>query len=379
MRIVRVATIPFVVMHHLEGQIRASIAAGHEVFVVTARLEGAEALAGLGAKEVVHVDIPREISPLADLLALARLVGVYRRLRPDLVHSITPKAGLLSAIAAWLCRVPVRLHTFTGQAWATRGGFTRWASRMADRVILRLDTRVYADSFSQRDFLIAEGVARPGEIHVQGKGSLAGVDLARFDPERLRGEAAGTRAGLGIPPGTKVIVFVGRVTRDKGIGELVSAFGRLQGAALVLVGPLEPERDPLEPATLEEIRRNPAIHAVGYQAAPESYIAMADVLCLPSYREGFGTVVLEAAALGVPAVGTRIVGLSDAVVEGETGVLVPAKDPGALGEALSRVLADDALRRRLGAAARERVRRDFDAAQMRAALLTEYASLESRR
>ncbi len=379
MRIVRVATIPFVVLHHLEGQIRASVAAGHEVYVITGRLEGAEAVSRLGVAGVVLVDIPREISPLADLLALFRLVRVFMRLKPDLVHSITPKAGLLSAIAGWLAGVPIRLHTFTGQAWATRSGLTRWASRMADRVIVRLDSRAYADSTSQRDYLMQEGIARAGEIHVQGMGSLAGVDLERFDLDKLRGEALAARAALSIPPGDKVVVFVGRVTRDKGVMELVEAFRGLTGAALVLVGPLEPERDPLPPRTLEEVRRNPAIHAVGYQPRPESYLAMADALCLPSYREGFGIVVLEAAALGVPCVGTRIIGLADAVVDGETGLLVPPKDAAALQEALHRVLTQDALRARLGAAARERVRRDFDSARMNAALLAEYASLESRR
>lgn len=285
----------------------------------------------------------------------------------------------MGAIAGWLCGVPVRLHTFTRQAWAERRGLVRWLSRLADRVIVRLNTRCYADSFSQRDFLVAEGIARERVIHVQGSGSLAGVDLARFDPERLRVPAAAARERLGIPAGSKVIVFVGRVTRDKGVGELVEAFSQLRDTVLVLVGPLEPERDPLAAETLAAINANPMIHAVGYNPPPEHFLAMADVLSLPSYREGFGIVVLEAAALGVPCLGTRIVGLTDAIVDGETGVLVPAKDARALGDALAALLADDTRRAALGRAARERVRREFDAAAMNARLLSEYASLESRK
>ncbi|HTP62354.1 MAG TPA: glycosyltransferase family 4 protein [Burkholderiales bacterium] len=377
MRIVRVATIPFVVLHHLEGQIRASVAAGHEVYVVTMQGAEVERIRALGVAGVVCVDIPREISPLADLVALCGLWRAFGRLKPDLVHSITPKAGLLAAIAGWLRGVPIRLHTFTGQAWAVRSGLVRWLSRMADRLVVRLNTRCYADSFSQRDFLVAEGICRLGELQVLGSGSLAGVDLKRFDAERLRDAAAHARARLRVSAGRKLIAFVGRVTRDKGVGELVAAFKGLRDASLVLVGPLEPERDPLAPETLSEIERNPAIHAIGYDPEPERYLAAADLLCLPSYREGFGIVVLEAAALGVPCVGTRITGLADAVVDGVTGVLVPPKDAGALRMALEGLLADDARRRALGDAARVRVRREFDAAAMQAGLLAEYAALES--
>ena len=376
MRIVRVATVPFFVLHHLEGQIRALVAAGHEVFVVTSPGEGAERIAALGAC-VKLVAIPREISPWADLVSLLALSRSLREIRPDLVHSNTPKAGLLAAIAGCWRGVPIRLHTFTGQAWVERKGPVRWLSRLADRVITGLNIRCYADSASQRDFLISEGIASGENLRVLGAGSLGGVDLKRFDIDRLRPAATELRAKLGIAAAAKVIVFVGRVTRDKGIVELVAAFGRLENAALVLVGPFEPERDPLPAATRAEIERNPAIHAIGYDAHPERYLAFADLLCLPSYREGFGIVVIEAAALGVPCVGTRIVGLSDAVVDGKTGVLVPPKDMPALAGALDALLLDDALRAAMGVAARDRIVKDFDAEKLNAALLQEYAALAS--
>jgi glycosyltransferase involved in cell wall biosynthesis len=378
MRIARIATVPFFVLHHLEGQIRALVAASHEVTVVTSPGEGFERIAALGVARVVAVDIAREISPWSDLVSLARLVRVLRGLRPDIVHTNTPKAGLLGAVASFLCRVPVRLHTFTGQAWAERRGMVRWVSRLADRVILALNTRCYADSMSQRDFLIAEGIATPAQLRVLGAGSLGGVDLKRFDAARLRPAAAAARARLGIGAADRVVVFIGRVTRDKGIVELVAAFRGLRDAALVLVGPFEPERDPLPAETRLEIERNPAIHAVGYDPHPETYLAFADLLCLPSYREGFGNVVIEAAALGVPCLGTRIVGLSDAVVDGETGVLVPAKDTAALGQALSALLTDESRRTSLGEAARRRVHANFDADLVNTRLLEEYAVLAAQ-
>ena len=375
MRIVRVTTLPFFVLHHLESQIRRLVAEGHEVHVVTSPIEGYGRIAALGVAGVVPVNIPREISLLADLLALYRLWRVLGKLAPHIVHSNTPKAGLLAAVAGWLRGVPVRLHTFTGQAWAERSGLVRWLGRMADRVIVRLNTRCYADSISQRDFLVAEKICAADAVRVPGSGSLAGVDLRRFDPERLRGAGAAARERLGIAAGVKVIAFLGRVTRDKGIAELVTAFGRLKDAALVLVGPQEPERDPLPAATLAEIERNPAIHAVGYDPEPERYLAAADLLCLPSYREGFGIVVLEAAALGVTCVGTDIVGLRDAVVDGKTGLLVPPRDELALARALETLLADDNMRAALGIAARERVGAEFNAEKLNAMLLKEYAAL----
>ncbi|MBC7802871.1 MAG: glycosyltransferase family 4 protein [Candidatus Parcubacteria bacterium] len=375
MRIVRIATVPFFVLHHLEGQIRALVAEGHEVHVLTSAGEGFERIAALGVAGVHATDIPREISPLADARALVQVTALLKQLKPDLVHSNTPKAGLLGAIAARLCGVPVRLHTFTGQAWMERRGPVRWLGRLADRLIVSLNTRCYADSPSQRDFLVSEGLAAEGKIRVLGAGSLGGVDLMRFDAERLRTAGKEARELLVIPRHSRVITFIGRVTRDKGIVELIQAFGQLRDAALVLVGPLEPERDPLPAQTLAEIHRNPAIHAVGYQSRPERYLACADVLCLPSYREGFGIVVIEAAALGVPCVGTDIVGLRDAVVDGKTGLLVPPRDAAALATGLATMLGDDALRLALGTAARARVRRDFDAVVVHAHLLREYASL----
>jgi glycosyltransferase involved in cell wall biosynthesis len=374
MRILRIATVPFFVLHHLEGQIRALVAAGHDVIVVTSPGEGAERIAALGV-DVRLVEIPREISPLRDLLSLLGLIRTMREVVPDLVHSNTPKAGLLAAIAAWWCRVPIRLHTFTGQAWIERKGLVSWLGRLADRIITGLDTRCYADSASQRDFLIAKGISRKEYLRVLGAGSLGGVDLQRFDLERLQPAALALRAKLGIAPTAKVIVFVGRVTRDKGIAELVAAFVKLKDTVLVLVGPLEPELDPLPAETLAAIERNPAIHAVGYDPLPERYLAFADLLCLPSYREGFGNVVIEAAALGVPCVGTRIVGLTDSIVDGKTGLLVPPKDVPALAGALETLLTDDKIRNTFGAAARERARQLFDATRLHAEILAEYESL----
>jgi glycosyltransferase involved in cell wall biosynthesis len=379
MRICRIATVPFFLLHHLGGQIAAIAREGHEVVLVSSPGAKTEALRSIPGVTHYPIAIARQISIFRDLLALWQLLAFFRRERFDLVHSTTPKAGLLAALAGGLAGIPVRLHTFTGQAWAERSGWVRRVAKACDRVIVKLNTRCYADSYSQRDFLVAQGIAAAGEITVLGEGSLAGVDFTRFNRGRRSGAAA-LKAQLNIPAGSPVVGFVGRVTKDKGIAELVAAFDQLEhlgcaGVHLVIVGPLEPERDPLPPEVIERIAGNTRIHMAGYVPAPEDYMAIFDIFCLPSYREGFGNVVLEAAALGIPAVGTRIVGLSDAVVDGVTGILVAPKDVTELAKALAGLLRDDALRLRLGAQAESRAADSFDARTVNADVLAEYGRL----
>ncbi len=383
MRIVRTATVPFFLLHHLRGQIDATVAAGHEVIVVASPVEGADRLAHWPGVRFQPIEISRPMAPWRDLVSLWRMYHFLRRVRPDIVHSTTPKAGLIQALAAWLARVPIRLHTVTGQAWSRRQGLVRPIGKLADRLIIALNTRTYADSRSQCAYLAEEGIAPPGRVRVLGAGSLGGVDLAALDSECLADAGKALRAKLAIPTGVRVIVFIGRVTRDKGVVELVEAFDRLLAempdVRLILVGPFERDLDPLPAATADHIRDDPRIVAVGYEAEAAKYLAIADVLCLPSYREGFGNVVIEAAAVGVPTVGTDIVGLRDAVVDGETGLLVPPRDAKALAHALVAVLTDETRRRLLGEAARERARRLFDARVVNGLVLREYAELAGKR
>jgi glycosyltransferase involved in cell wall biosynthesis len=381
MRICRIATVPFFLLHHLGGQIRATVRAGHDVVVVSSTGPEIDEVGRLTHAEFIPLHIPRQISLLADVRALIALFRLFRRRQFDLVHSTTPKAGLLSALAARMARVPIRLHTFTGQPWVGVRGPVRWVSRACDRLIVRLNTHCYADSPSQRDFLEREGLARPGTVSVIGAGSLGGVELDRFAPIG-RTAFDDARSCMGLSKETRVICFVGRATRDKGVVELVDAVTGLaaegRNVTLLLVGPFEPDRDPLPESTLTSIKGLPFIRAVGYDAHPERFVAVSDLFCLPSYREGFGNVVIEAAAMGVPSVGTRIVGLVDAIEDEVTGLLVPPRDVVALSRALARMLDDDALRARLGAAARERAASLFDAKRMNEELLEEYRRLAER-
>jgi len=378
-KVARISTISYFAVSQLKNQIECLRDQGMQVALICSEgpeLSNVRFGAGLS---YVAVDLARDFSPAKDLVALFLLIRIFRQYRFAIVHSTTPKAGLLTAISGFICRVPVRLHTFTGQRWATLKGAMHWLSRISDKVIARLNTCCYADSVSQRELLIRKKIVPARKIGVIGKGSLAGVDLDRFSRAKWASSAAETRRNLSISDSSKVILFIGRITGDKGIGELLSAFGQLSNldydADLVLLGPLDPDYEGIFSHASRPTATNPRIHYLGYRDCPERYLAITDVLCLPSYREGFGTVVIEAAAMAVPTVGTKITGLCDAIVDGVTGILVPPRNETALFNALRRLLENPELLSKLGSEARARCITDFDAKLINCGLLDEYARL----
>jgi glycosyltransferase involved in cell wall biosynthesis len=375
-KIARVATVPFFLYNHLRQQAAATAAAGHEVVLISSGGAEADWLRAIPGIRFQEIDIPRKISPWRDLRALWQLYALFRRESFDIVHSTTPKAGMLCAIAGWLARIPVRLHTFTGQAWVEMRGAARQAAKRGDWLTGHLDTLCYADSASQRDFIVSEGVCRANRIRVLGAGSLAGVDLARFDPGQWSAARAAALRDLGIPPGFRVITFIGRLTRDKGLAELTKAFNAVRQrvpSVLLLIGPAETEDGSLTHAATTG--QDADVRMIGYSPEPQRYLAISDLLCLPSYREGFGNVVIEAASMGVPAVGTDIVGLRDAIVNGETGLLVPPKDAASLADAMLTLLTDESRRLAMGEQARRRAVSEFDAAKVNAGVIEESSRL----
>jgi glycosyltransferase involved in cell wall biosynthesis len=307
-----------------------------------------------------------------------RLVRLFTAHRFRVVHSVTPKAGLLAMLAAWLARVPVRIHTFTGQVWATRRGTGRMLLRAMDRLIARLATHVLVDSPSQRDFLIGSGVVSAGKASVLANGSICGVDAERFRPDaaartRIRNEA-------GVRDDAILFLYLGRLSRDKGVLDLARAFAGLAtqhtSAHLALVGPDEEGlRDRIGDIVGKFANRVSVRH---FTARPEQSMAGADVFCLPSYREGFGQVAIEAAATGLPVIASRIYGIVDAVVEGETGLLHAPADVEALRSHMETLMLRPDLRRRLGEAGRARALRDFSAERVTRALLEYYAGVTAK-
>lgn len=309
------------------------------------------------------VRMARPIRPLQDALSLVALFFALRKLRPHIVNAGTPKAALLGMIASWLLRVPVRIYIVRGLRGETATGLQRRILNLTERISSFCATHILYVSKSLRDVHLELGLAPARKATVLLEGSSKGVDLDRFRRTPARVEAAAElRASLGIPPDAPVVGFVGRVTRDKGADDLVEAFLRLSEEAptahLLLVGRVEADDSP-SPATLQTIDEHPNIHLTGMmQDVAAAYQAM-DFLVLPSYREGFPNVVLEASAAGRPTIGYRSTGVVDAVVHDETGLLVPTGDAAELGRAILRYLGDTELAGTHGAAALERCERLF--------------------
>lgn len=343
---------PLTVVAFLGGHLKLA-AKNYEVTVVTD-------LTGMGSDSLdipgvtfCHAPISRKVALWRDLSALAQIFRLFRAERFAAVVSVTPKAGLLTAIAAFTTRVPIRIHWFTGQVWATKKNPYRFIVKSSDRVIAGLSTFLLADSKSQRDFLIAEKVIRRDTCEVLKEGSISGVDEKRFAPDSVARKSV--RADLGIPDSVIVVIFLGRINRDKGVLDLAEAITYLDTKSTVhsvWVGADEEQLGPVLRATMAPSGHH--AHFVGASESPERYLAAADVLCLPSYREGFGTSVIEAAATGIPAVVSDIYGLADAVVKGETGVVFPVGNARELSACLALVIDYPRVREKLAHAARTR-------------------------
>lgn len=308
----------------------------------------------LSAAHFHGIPIEREISPIKDLYALFGLYSLFRGERFDLIHSITPKAGLLAMIAGRLSGVQVRVHVFTGQVWATKKGLSRFLLKSLDRLTAALATHVLTDSFPQMTLLVNEGVVGKEKIQVLENGSICGVDPQRFRPDNMARKEI--RSKLSIPEEAVVAIFVGRLTRDKGISDLVEAFNLAAELApnlhLLIVGPDEQNlTNELKKVAANVLDR---LHFFGHSSEPEKMVAAADFFCLPSYREGFASVVLEAAATGLPTIASNIYGLTDAVEDGKTGFLHETKSVDQISALLIKYALDWNLRLKMGENARTR-------------------------
>ena len=346
-----VATIPAVVHAFLRGHIQAAA----EKYQVTVVCNSADEhlLEGLNARFVL-LPIERKPSLWKDTLVLFQLFRLFRRERFDIVHSHMPKTGLLGMLAARMAGIPIRINTFHGEVWATRSGVRRAALKLFDRLVGALATDILAVSPSQKIFLESEGVLSPGKAMVIGAGSICGIDAARFHPNETMKKSV--RHELAIARDATVILFVGRLNRDKGVLDMASAFDAIAkdnpDVVLLLVG----SEEDVAFSRIQEIcdAVSERLRHVSFTPAPERYMAAADIYCLPSYREGFGMTIIEAAACAVPTVATRIYGITDAVAEGKTGLLYPVGDVAALTQNLLKLIAEKDLRKQMGIAARQR-------------------------
>jgi glycosyltransferase involved in cell wall biosynthesis len=318
------------------------------------------------------MDIIRKISIVNDIKCFYALYKFFKYEKFTIVHSVTPKAGILSMFASWLLGVPVRIHTFTGQTWVTKKNIKKYFLKTIDRCLALACTNIIVDSKSQLQFLKHEGVITNEKGICIGSGSISGVDLKKFKPNyeaRLN-----LRNQHNIPIGSLVFIFLGRLVIEKGIIELLNAFRELvkknSDIYLIIAGPDEGGLQEVVKTYLKELAK--VIRFVPKVVDSSDFLAMSDVLVLPSYREGFGTVVIEAAAVGIPAIGTDIYGLRDSIEDGQTGILVPVKDEQKLEQAMQLLINNSPLRLRMSQKASERVSSLFSADSVSLGLLREY-------
>ena len=337
-KLIRITTVPISLKLLLSGQMKYMREQGWEVIMVSA--DGRELEQVVRQEGVRHEVIPftRKITPWVDLQCVWQLVKLFKREKPDIVHTHTPKAGVLGMIAANLAGVKIRIHTLAGMpAMAAEGG-KKSLLETVEKWTYSNATEVWPNSKGLRKFVVKNGLCAESKLRIIGKGSTNGVDLEKFNRDALK-ENHLVAATMRILPGEDEFIFlsVGRLVKDKGIEELVSAFLNskiVNRSKLVLLGAFEQDLNPLSPETIATIQDHPKIIQIDWSDHVSHYLALADVLVHPSHREGFPNVLLEAGAMQVPVICSDIIGNSDIVSQQKTGLMFPVKDSAALKDAL---------------------------------------------
>lgn len=346
---------------------------GYEVVSVSSDGPELERVREAGARTIA-VEMQRHISPLKDLKSLWQMIKVFRKEKPAMVHSMTPKAGLICMMAGKLTGVPVRVHMFTGLVFPTTKGLKRRILMATDWLTCACATHVLPEGEGVKRDLLENGITKK-PLKVLGYGNCRGIDLTRFDrtPEVMAASGKLRRAGI------FTFIVIGRLVGDKGINELVEAFcslnKELPDTRLILVGPYEPELDPIKPETAKAIEDNPKIEAVGSQKDVRPWLAAADCHVLASYREGFPNVVIEAGAMGLPQIVTDINGANEIIIEGRNGTIIPSQSTDALYSAMRRMATDATWRTSLATNAREMISTRYEQSFVRKCLWEFYQEI----
>lgn len=321
---------------------------------------------------IQNISIYRDISIIKDLIALFRLFVFFRNEKFEIVHSVTPKAGLIGILAAKMAGVKFRIHIFTGQVWHTSTGLKKLFLKLLDKIIVHFATNILVDGQSQRHFLIRNRIIKKGNSLVLGKGSISGVDLGRFIPtEKVRRQY---RDQLGFGKEDVVFLFLGRLNRDKGVLDLAMAFKKLEkkigNVKLLMIG--ADEENIRSQIVSLEINN---VYFVDHTSKPEEFLQVGDVFCLPSYREGFGTSVIEASLLGLPIICSDTYGLAETIIDGETGLRHKVKDINGIFDCMYELAVDPEKRLLLGRNGRKYVMENFSSKMISEEWLNYYKNL----
>lgn len=371
-KIIRTVTAPLSIIFFEEVMLRMK-KDGYETVVVTSLGKELEAFKQRHPEDkTIVVPMERHISLIKDLKSLWQMIKVLHKEKPYMVHSMTPKAGLITMIAAWVTRVPIRIHTFTGLVWPTTTGLKRKILITTDWLTCTCATHIIPEGHGVLNDLKNHRVCRK-PMKVLGYGNVKGVDIDKFNPIRF--------ANIKKNNDVFRFVFVGRIVGDKGINELVDAFVKLNkeypATQLTLVGTYEENLDPVKPDTLKLIETYSCIDACGPKFGDDLLMEYmkSDCFVMPSYREGFPNTVMEAGAMGLPSVVTDINGSREIIIHGENGLIVPSKDTDALYEAMKQMLLDNNMRKKMAANARPLINSRFEKSFVQKCLIDFYAEI----
>lgn len=372
MKIIRTSTVPGSLNNFCKGLFRELKDVGYEIVAVSSPGNDLDELAYREGVKTCSISMRRQISPFSDLKSLYRLIKLFWREKPDMVHSITPKAGLLSMMAAYFCRVPVRLHTFTGLVFPTSTGIKRKILILTDRLTCACASHIVPEGEGVKNDLMNYHITKK-PLKVLGYGNIKGIDLDRFNNELPDIKSAADKIRK---TGVFTFIFIGRLVGDKGINELVNAFTRLNKefpkTRLLLVGGKEQNLDPLKFETLAEIERNDNIEAVGQQSDVRPWLAASDCFVFPSYREGFPNVLIEAGAMCLPSIVTDINGSREIIIDGVNGLIIPSKNTDALYEAMKKMLNNPSMLQDMSIAARPLISSRYEQSFVRKCLIEYY-------
>lgn len=381
-KLIRITTVPVSLKTLLKGQHQFMSQNGFEVIGISSagpELKDVEKEEGIRTHTI---NMTRKITPFQDLKALFQLIRFLRKEKPEIVHTHTPKAGLLGMMAAKIAGVPHRLHTVAGMPLTVATGAKRQLLNFIEKITYFCATKVYPNSIGLKKLILEYGFTKEKKLKVIGKGSSNGINTSDFDPQTVKKEESiALRKSLGIKEDDFVFIFVGRIVTDKGINELIQAFNTIYYKAknkdfhLVLVGSYEKELDPLQSETEQIIQDNPHIHSLGYQNNVVPYFAMADVLTFPSYREGFPNVVMQAASMQLNAIVTDINGCNEIISDGENGWIIPVENKQQLANKMQWCLENPEKSKEMGLKSRAIMQKDFERSFVQGELLKEYQNL----
>lgn len=369
-KVIRATTVPMSLTAFCSGMLK-ELSEKYEVVAVSSPGEDLNKVANREGVKTIVVPMERHISVFKDIKSLFSMVRVFREEKPTMVHSMTPKAGLICMLAAWFTRVPVRVHTFTGLVFPTASGLKRKVLMFTDKLTCACATHIIPEGEGVKNDLLNNGITKK-PLKILGYGNVRGVDMEYYSRRQEVMEKAHE-----IKKDIFTFVFVGRIVKDKGINELCEAFDKLSGfttARLLLVGPFEDNLDPVSEKTRTIIKNNPSIEAVGPKFGDEllPYYAASDCFVFPSYREGFPNTVLEAGALGLPSIVTDINGSREIIIEGENGFIIPSHDFNALFDAMIRIIKDKVAREKMAGNAREMIASRYEQGFVRKCLYDYY-------